>query len=713
MKDLGQFFRNAIQTDEQNQEILEYSPDTLEIASAAFEAFNTSNPLHGSVFPLSVKAMREFGAMLANLVGSDFGIVNSGGREALRIGMRAMKKRATSKRLVLSVDDPQGFVENVAQTLNLHVRQISSPELLLQEIPNETAFIVMTLDAKNTHLVQPIAERAQSMGLELHVHFPNRAFRKLLVDGHRTLLTEIFQFSPSLVSVSFDTVGLIYNGVSATAFADAQKKRDALEAQVGWVGGLYPGLNSAGSISGVEIIIAKYLVEVIGLEGLVRLAQNLPESPFADQFTEEQALQDRVERIAKPLSRKIVEAFHTNAPLVLSELLKADRQRNQLSPNQWRNELEQLLVNLSLSLFGVDSENFKGLITSGGTESIRVAMQTYIDRTKNRFGLKPIFLMAPTAHIAFFRHLQDNDAEIILVKVGPDKRMDLEDLELKLKRFGPRISAIIASTPNYPFGAVDPIEQISELARLYEVPLHVDSCLGGFVLQFVENNPYQLDLRLPKWRGVTSWSADIHKYGITHKGLSFVGFRRLILQNTKSQHICARRSSSSIQVGLECMLKIGKKGYEERAQKIAELGRNLTNQLKAVPEIEVVGEAVDPNIPDWVVAFRMRDLKYTYTIASYMKKLGWHLSQVGDYTVHFALTNAQTYDKDFLVRFMDDLKFCVSLPKKYPGMQPLGSTTSGGIYGMMSALPNFTAGKKTTAAWLEEMLGLHAENTIR
>lgn len=77
---------------------------------------------------------------------------------------------------------------------------------------------------------------------------------------------------------------------------------------------------------------------------------------------------------------------------------------------------------------------------------------------------------------------------------------------------------LVGSAPNYPYGTMDDIERIGKLARKYKTPLHVDSCLGGFLVIFMKRAGYPT----PKFdfsvKGVTSISADTHKYGFTPKG---------------------------------------------------------------------------------------------------------------------------------------------------------------------------------------------------
>jgi glutamate/tyrosine decarboxylase-like PLP-dependent enzyme len=133
--------------------------------------------------------------------------------------------------------------------------------------------------------------------------------------------------------------------------------------------------------------------------------------------------------------------------------------------------------------------------------------------------------MTNSAHIAFDRHLADLDAVVERVPENDSHAMNTEQLEHFIRQIGPeRIALIIASTPNYPFGSMDDIRVISQIAARELIPLHVDACLGAYVIQFVKM-PYTLNLEDAIFAGVTSWSADLHKYGLAKKGLSFLGLK--------------------------------------------------------------------------------------------------------------------------------------------------------------------------------------------
>ena len=158
-----------------------------------------------------------------------------------------------------------------------------------------------------------------------------------------------------------------------------------------------------------------------------------------------------------------------------------------------------------------------GGLTSGGTESILVAVYVARELASERGNSDPVLVTGMTAHPAFAKACHLLGVEQVRVAVGPDHRIDVDGLSDALDD---RAAMVVASAPNYPFGVIDPVEQIAALAADRGILCHVDACLGGLLLPFWE----RLGEPVPPWDfrvpGVTSISADIHKYGYSFKGAS-------------------------------------------------------------------------------------------------------------------------------------------------------------------------------------------------
>ncbi|WP_375492496.1 pyridoxal phosphate-dependent decarboxylase family protein [uncultured Jatrophihabitans sp.] len=160
-------------------------------------------------------------------------------------------------------------------------------------------------------------------------------------------------------------------------------------------------------------------------------------------------------------------------------------------------------------------------LTSGGTESIFVAVSVARDVARERGVQRPFIVTAETAHPAFAKACHLLDIDQVRVPVRADKRLDVAALTAKV---GTDTALVVASAPCYPYGVVDPVEQVATLAAERGVPCHVDACLGGLILPFLA----ELGQPVPPWDfrvpGVTSISADVHKYGYSFKGASVIAF---------------------------------------------------------------------------------------------------------------------------------------------------------------------------------------------
>ncbi len=165
-----------------------------------------------------------------------------------------------------------------------------------------------------------------------------------------------------------------------------------------------------------------------------------------------------------------------------------------------------------------------GTMTSGGSESIMMAMKTYRDFAKAEKNIdSPEIIMPHTAHPAFDKAGKYFKIKMVHVPVcEPDFRVDPGKVESLINE---NTIALVGSAGNYPYGLIDPLQELSDIALKHDIGLHVDGCLGGFILPWIEKLGYNVpvfDFRLP---GVTSMSADTHKFGFALKGTSVVLYK--------------------------------------------------------------------------------------------------------------------------------------------------------------------------------------------
>ncbi|MCP4753673.1 MAG: hypothetical protein GY866_22545, partial [Proteobacteria bacterium] len=242
---------------------------------------------------------------------------------------------------------------------------------------------------------------------------------------------------------------------------------------------------------------------------------------------------------------------------------------------------------------------------------------------------------------------------------------------------------LVGSAGNYPYGTIDPIDRLSELAIEHKVGLHVDGCLGGFILPWGERLGFEIpvfDFRLP---GVTSISADTHKYGYGPKGTSVVAYRDKSYRKYQyytetewkgglyvSPGIGGSRSGGIIAATWAVMLTIGKKGYMERAKKIFEAAYAMQDVVKGIPELKLMGT------PSWCFSFTSDEFDI-YHVNDFMRTRDWRFNgQQYPSALHMCVTGPQT-QPELVENFEKDLKEAVAYAKNPPQSVP----KSGALYG--------------------------------
>jgi glutamate/tyrosine decarboxylase-like PLP-dependent enzyme len=186
-------------------------------------------------------------------------------------------------------------------------------------------------------------------------------------------------------------------------------------------------------------------------------------------------------------------------------------------------QMEEEVVGMGLSLLHAP-EDARGNITSGGTDSITMAVKTARDFARAEKGLRgtPNIVAPFSAHPAFDKAAKMMDLEVRRIPVGPDL---LADAEAMGAACDDSTIMLVGSAPSFPYGLIDDIEALSRIAEARDLWLHVDACVGGYIAPFVRMNGTEVppfDFELP---GVRSMSADLHKYGYCAKGASTVLFR--------------------------------------------------------------------------------------------------------------------------------------------------------------------------------------------
>src|SRR5581483_11953128 len=331
-----------------------------------------------------------------------------------------------------------------------------------------------------------------------------------------------------------------------------------------------------------------------------------------------------------------------------------------------------------------------GLVTTGGTGSILHAMLAYREHARQHRGVtRPNVVKPETAHPAFDKACHLFGIELRRAPVDP--RTTLVDVGWVADHVDDQTVAIIGSACNYGYGTVDPIEELSALAIERGVGLHVDGCLGGFLLPFGERLGYDIpvfDFRLP---GVTSISADTHKYGYAFKGSSVTLFRDTAWRNAQyffltdwsggkycSPGIEGSRSGGLLAATWAAMVSLGLEGYLRYAKRIFETSFAMQEAVRSHPELRLLGK------PTFLFSFTS-DVFDVYHVNDFMRTRGWRFNgQQYPNAIHMAVTRPQT-QPGVAEAFAADLDAAVRYAKEHAGEAPKSAAIYGGIAGGMTS----------------------------
>ncbi len=183
-------------------------------------------------------------------------------------------------------------------------------------------------------------------------------------------------------------------------------------------------------------------------------------------------------------------------------------------------KMEAEIVRMACNIFrgGPDS---CGTVTTGGTESIMLACKAYRDWARQVKGIaNPVIVVPTTAHAAFDKSADMLDIGIVHVPVDPiTQRVDVKAMARAITR---NTCMLVGSAPQFAHGSVDDIRAIAAIGKRHNIPVHVDACLGGFLIGFMDEAGFPLEPFDFSVDGVTSISADTHKYGYAPKGSSVI-----------------------------------------------------------------------------------------------------------------------------------------------------------------------------------------------
>ena len=313
-------------------------------------------------------------------------------------------------------------------------------------------------------------------------------------------------------------------------------------------------------------------------------------------------------------------------------------------------------------------EGAAGFMTSGGTESILMAVKGARERGRAERGITaPEMVVPSSAHAAFHKAAHYFGLQIHTVPVRDDYRADVDAMAAAITD---QTVLVVGSAPQYPQGVVDPIPELAALAAAAGANFHTDACMGGFVLPFMEMLGYQLtpwDFRV---EGVTSISADLHKLGYAPKGASVILHRTKELRRYQtfvfdgwlggfyaSPAMQGTRPALPMATAWAILHHLGEDGYKRLTATAIDTHRRMVDGIRQIDGVSVVGEP-EAHLVAMSAAPGWEDRVDVFAVGDALQQRGWfHDRQRPPESLHSTVSagNAPALDE-----YLDDLQRCVA-----------------------------------------------------
>ena len=391
---------------------------------------------------------------------------------------------------------------------------------------------------------------------------------------------------------------------------------------------------------------------------------------------------------------------------LLKEVYTMFFSENALSPFAFPSlkKFESEVISMTIDLLG-GNRRACGSMTSGGTESILLAVKTYRDWARDKFPeiKEPEMVLPSSAHPSFEKAGKYFDVKPIYVPI--DNKSFRADVKAMKDKLSENTILIVGSAPEYPRGVVDPITELGALAKENGIGLHVDACLGGYLLPFVRKLGYDIpdfDFSVP---GVTSISADIHKYGYGAKGSSTILYRKDELLKYQycatidwsggiyaSPAMQGSRPAGTIAAAWAALNALGENGYLKLTKEVMEMTKKLINGIEQIPELYILGK------PDMSVYSFTSDKFHIYNLADAMERRGWHLDRMQfPPAIHMTINPPQS---KVVEPFLKDLNESVEDVINNPEKEAEGQSA---LYGMIASAPDRASVKDFVLDFLKDL----------
>lgn len=332
-------------------------------------------------------------------------------------------------------------------------------------------------------------------------------------------------------------------------------------------------------------------------------------------------------------------------------------------------KLETDVVRAVINLLQGD-QHAVGHLTTGGTESIMLAVKTARDkaRAEKPHIKEPEMVLPKTAHASFHKAAHYLGIKPVVVDIDPQTfKVRAEDMRAAITE---NTVLFVASAPSYSQGVIDPIEEIAQIALEKNLLFHVDACVGGLHLAFMRKLGYTLpdfDFSVP---GVTSISTDLHKYGYAAKGCSVVMYRNKDIRKYQifactdttaytliNPTVLSTKSGGPMAGAWAILNFLGEAGYMHIIQTVQEATQKLIRGINAIPGLRVLGQ------PAMCMFSFASDTINVYQLADEMHKRGWYLqgqfsTPLTPRNLHISVSYGTIHNIDGLLK---DLSECVEI----------------------------------------------------
>jgi len=336
-------------------------------------------------------------------------------------------------------------------------------------------------------------------------------------------------------------------------------------------------------------------------------------------------------------------------------------------------KMENDILDFSANHLGGD-ENTSGSFTSGGTESIILAVKSARNyfREKKPEIKEPEIVIPVTAHAAFHKAGHYLDIKVKQIPVDDNFKAKIDELK---KAITENTILIVGSAPSYAYGVIDPIEEMAAIAKEKDILFHTDGCMGGFLLKYFKKLGVDIpnfDFSVP---GVTSMSMDLHKYAYTPKGASIVLYKNKELRRHQifacanwmgytmiNNTIQSTKSGGPLAAAWTTLQYIGEEKYLEFAKLTLEATEKVESFINQHPELKLIAHSQMT-----LVAFTS-DTVNIFHIIDEMNLKGWYIQpalafQNAKESIHLSINLANVFHMD---AFLEDLKIAIEDAKKLP-----------------------------------------------